>query len=96
MCLRCWQLIGRRIAHPNPCNCSKFFRQLLANAAELIASNMIKKKFAAFEDGGSNAILATRGSDLTVTKSINSEKSRARYCSNPVSSKQFLPSKRIA
>ena len=51
---------------------------------------MIKTKFAAFEDGGSNTILATRGSGLTVTKSINSEKSRARYCSNPVSKMEVI------
>ena len=49
-----------------------------------------KLNFTAFEDGGSNAILATRGSVLTTTKGVNSKKSRAHYCSNPVSAKEII------
>ena len=46
------------------------------SAEEAIASDVIKTKLAVFDDVGSNAILATRGSDITVTKSHHSEKSR--------------------
>ena len=51
---------------------------------------MIKTKFVAFEDGGSNAFLTTRWGVLTVTKSVNSKKSRTRYCSKFVSAMEII------
>ena len=57
--------------------CLKYKRKSLDSywplSAEIIASDVIKINFTAFKYGGSNAILATRGSDLTVAKSINSK-----------------------
>ena len=92
----CWQPNGRGTAHPNPCTVQNARENLqtvigqVPRAAETIASDVIKTKFAAFEDGGYNAILATRGSVLVDTKSVNSKKSRARYCSNSVSAMEII------
>ena len=77
VCQRYWQPNGRGIAHPNPYtfqNASESLQVVIGqvpHAAEVIASDVIKTKFLAFEDGGSNAILST--SVLTVTKSVNSK-----------------------
>ena len=96
MCQRCWQPIGWGIAHPNPCTVQNARENLqivigqVPRAAEIIASDVIKTKFVTFEGGGSNAILATRGGDLIVTKSVNFKKSSAYYCSNPVSAIEII------